>query len=159
MIHDIFFFIREEPYGFLSNFWRAIQVVDGIAYDSNERYYQVQKAKDPAVKAWIYNAPTPYLAMVVGHNLRSGKEVSLEHTDEKRVETMLKGLRAKFTQNPDLAKQLIATGDATLHENNPTDFFWGYAEGKGNDLLGKCLMIIRQELVETLVNKASSDHP
>ncbi len=57
---DIFFFIREEEYGFLSNFWRSVQVVDGIAYDCNERYYQVQKAKDASVKAWVFNAPTPY---------------------------------------------------------------------------------------------------
>lgn len=49
---DIFFFIREEPNGFLSNFWRAQQYVDNIRYDSNERYYQVQKAKTDELKLW-----------------------------------------------------------------------------------------------------------
>lgn len=143
---DIFFFIREEPHGFLSNFWRNGQVVDDIYYISNELYYQCQKAKEDPVRKWIYNAPSPYLAMVVGHNLRKGKEVRDDWNESLRIEIMLKGLRAKFTQNPELSDMLLATCDAKLHENNPDDFFWGYANGKGKDLLGKLLMQVREEL-------------
>jgi ribA/ribD-fused uncharacterized protein len=144
---NIFFFIREEPYGFLSNFWRALQVVDGVAYDSNERYYQCQKPKDAAVSAWVFHAPSPFLTMVVGHNLRP-KEIRENWTEDVRLATMLKGLRAKFSQNPSLKQQLLATGDKALHEKNPDDFFWGYGDGTGKDYLGKLLMQVRAELRE-----------
>lgn len=128
-MNDIFFFIREEPYGFLSNLQKSTQIVDGIKYDSNERYYQCQKPRDQVVADWIYNVPSPYLAMVVGHNLRP-KEIREDWTVEVRLATMLKGLKAKFTQNPDLAKQLLDTGDAILHENNRDDPFWGVGNKK-----------------------------
>jgi ribA/ribD-fused uncharacterized protein len=143
---DIFFFIREESYGFLSNFWRATQIVDGVAYDCNERFYQCMKSATPEIKAWVFNAPSPFLTMVVGHNMRKGKEARKDWTVETRIATMLKGLRAKFTQNPELAEKLLATGNAQLHENNPKDFFWGYADGTGKDYLGKLLMQVRKEL-------------
>lgn len=167
---EIFFFIREEPYGFLSNFWRATQVVDGVAYDCNERYYQCQKAGTPKIRAWIFNAPSPYLAMVAGHHLRAnhilpdGSEIRSDWTENTRLCTMLRGLRAKFTQNSDLAKLLLSTGNARLHEDNQYDAFWGVGEPevprlceiakeqdrvykpKGADYLGKLLMQIREEL-------------
>lgn len=143
----VFFFIREEAYGFLSNFWRALQVVDGVAYDSNERFYQVQKAKDADLKASIYDMKEPYWCMVIGHNMRP-KDVRAEWTEEIRLATMLKGLRAKFSQNAELKQQLLATGDKALHEKNPDDFFWGYGDGTGKDYLGKLLMQVRAELRE-----------
>ena len=145
-VKHIFFFIREEAHGFLSNFWRATQVVDGVAYDCNERFYQCMKSATPKIRAWVFNAPSPFLAMVVGHNMRKGKECGMDWDVELRLATMLKGLRAKFTQNPELAKMLLATGNAQLHENNPEDFFWGYADGTGKDYLGKLLMQVRKEL-------------
>lgn len=84
--------------------------------------------------------------MVVGHNLRKGKEVREDWTEEVRLAIMLKGLRCKFYQNPDLAEKLLQTGDAILHENNPDDPFWGYGKGDGRDHLGKLLMQVRSEL-------------
>lgn len=167
---DIFFFIREAPYGFLSNLWRAQQVVDGIFYDCNERYYQCQKTGSAKILAWIFTAPSPYLAMSVGHSLRikhrvpDGLEIRPDWTKSTRLLTMLKGLRAKFTQNQDLAALLLATGDDSLHENNGYDRFWGVGEPdapiiakkldeqglaytpKGEDNLGKLLMQVRDEL-------------
>ncbi len=56
---------------------------------------------------------------------------------------MKNGLRAKFTQNSDLKEKLLATGNAVLHEDSPTDMIWG---AKGKDMLGKLLMQIREEL-------------
>lgn len=138
---EILFYSRGSSYGWLSNFERAPMMIDSIEYKSNEHYYQSRKAKDPEIRAWIRNAPNPFLAMKAGRSLRR-KEMIINWNSIRR-KTMLKGLRAKFTQNPTLAQKLLATGDITLHENSPTDMYWGI---KGRDMLGKLLMRVRGEL-------------
>ena len=45
----------------------------------------------------------------------------------------------------DLKQKLIDTGDARLHEDSPSDMFWGV---KGKDMLGKLLMEVRDKLRE-----------
>ena len=60
---------------------------------------------------------------------------------------MLRVLRAKFAQNPELAMQLLATGTRYLEETNTWgDTYWGVCEGKGLNMLGKTLMQVRDEL-------------
>lgn len=68
-----------------------------------------------------------------------------------RDEVMLKAVREKFYQNPDLRKILISTGDAVLIEASPTDSYWGAGkDGKGVNKLGKILMQVRDELRDEL---------
>ena len=58
-------------------------------------------------------------------------------------------VRAKFTQNPDLAARLGATGTMPLVEGNSFgDTIWGVdaKTGKGENNLGKILMKVRAEL-------------
>ena len=60
---------------------------------------------------------------------------------------MYNTLVAKFTQNPDLAKKLLATGDALLIEGNTwNDRYWGVCRGKGENRLGILLMLVREDL-------------
>jgi len=141
---EINFYSRDSTYGWLSNFARYPETIDGITYQTNEHYYQSQKTILPDFSLWIRTAPNPYLAMVSGRSLRKGKELRLDW-EQVKVQVMLKGLRAKFSQNPELREKLISTGDAILHEDSPTDMFWGK---KGKDMLGKLLMQVRQELKE-----------
>lgn len=55
--------------------------------------------------------------------------------------------KAKFSQNPDLADQLVATKDAELIEGNTWgDRIWGVCDGVGENRLGKILMRIRAEM-------------
>lgn len=144
MTREIDFYLRDEEYGWLSNFHRAKQVCHGIEYPTNEHFYQSRKAKDEAVAKWIASAPTPFLAMSAGRSLRKGKELRDDWNKEGiRVAIMHFGLIAKFEQNDDLKQKLLATGDATLHENSPTDRFWGK---KGKDMLGRLLMTVRKEI-------------
>lgn len=138
---EINFYTRDGEYGWLSNFYRAKQVVGVLVYPTNEHYYQSQKARDKFVHDWIGSAPTPFLAMQAGRSLRRGKEL-VDNWDDMKVDVMLKGLRAKF-QNSELKAKLLATGDATIHEDSPTDSFWGI---RGKDMLGKLLMRVRSEL-------------
>lgn len=139
---EIDFYSRKSEYGWLSNFWRCPIFIDGspYSYPTNEHYYQSEKAKDKKIKCWIRGAPTPYAAMLAGRSLRSHEIV--DNWDNKKVEVMLTGLRAKF-KNPELRQLLLNTGNAILHEDSPTDLFWGK---KGKDMLGKLLMQVRDEI-------------
>jgi ribA/ribD-fused uncharacterized protein len=66
---------------------------------------------------------------------------------EIRLEIMEKIVRAKFWQNPHLARKLVATGDQKLVEGNRwNDTFWGVCRGVGENHLGKILMRVREEL-------------
>ena len=63
-----------------------------------------------------------------------------------RVEVMRTLLRAKFEQNPDLRRQLLATGDLPIVEwNHWGDQFWGKTtkEGVGENQLGQLLEALR----------------
>lgn len=67
------------------------------------------------------------------------------------------GNRAKYEQNPDLKKLLLATGNAVLAEASPKDKIWGIgldaqtaastdmSEWPGQGLLGLALMELRKE--------------
>jgi len=138
---DILFYSRDDEYGWLSNFERAPQVLDGKMYPTNEHYYQSQKTADPALSEWIRNAPTPYAAMMAGRTCIRKKDLK-ENWDILKFNVMYTGLRAKFTDNDKLLVKLLETGDAALHENSPSDMIWGI---KGKDMLGKLLMKVRED--------------
>ena len=56
---------------------------------------------------------------------------------------------AKFSQHPELAEKLIATGEAKLTYNNECgDTYWGVFNGEGENNLGKVLMRVRSRLGE-----------
>jgi ribA/ribD-fused uncharacterized protein len=133
MVSDIYFYFNKEEYGWLSNFERIGIIIDGNWYNTNEHYYQSQKANSDINREWIRNAPSPYLAMMAGRSLREKEKKS--NWDNIKFDIMEKGLFAKFSQNEELKKKLIETGDAKL--------YWGV---KGEDRLGKLLMKVREEL-------------
>jgi ribA/ribD-fused uncharacterized protein len=152
----ICFYIREEEHGFLSNLWRdkIFEKTKGgwKIYEANEHYYQSKRAKDPAMQEWIRIAPTAYAAMMAGRALREEKGEVIKNWEKKKEKIMLEGLRLKF-KNDCLAKQLLDTGDLPLHECSPTDTFWGVVVSDdgyffGQDMLGKLLMKVRDELRE-----------
>lgn len=64
----------------------------------------------------------------------------------------------KFRQYPELAKKLVATGDAELiYGNTCGDTYWGVFEGEGENNLGKVLMKVRDRLVaEGVANREPS---
>jgi ribA/ribD-fused uncharacterized protein len=139
----ILFYLKDEQYGWLSNFWPS-QVVgeDGIVYPTSEHYYQAHKTNDQRIRRWIADAPKPYLAMKAGRNLREKDGVPADWETYK-VQVMANALHLKFKQNPGLARKLLSTGDALLGEDSPTDMFWGV---KGKNQLGNLLAKVREEL-------------
>jgi ribA/ribD-fused uncharacterized protein len=135
---DIYFYSHNKPYGELSNFWRSPFVLDGLEWPTVEHYFQAQKTTDLAKRERIRKAQTPALAKQLGHSV-----CSCPDWKEVKEDIMLKALRAKFSQNPDLAEVLLDTGDNRLHEDSPHDQYWGV---KGKDRLGKLLEQVREEI-------------
>ena len=62
---------------------------------------------------------------------------------------MREAVMAKFSQHPDLAGLLLATGTARLVEHTQNDSYWGDGgDGRGQNKLGKILMQVREQLRE-----------
>ncbi|MGH7178930.1 MAG: NADAR family protein [Tepidisphaeraceae bacterium] len=129
-------------YRFLSNFWPATVVFEGMTYPTVEHAYQAAKTSDREERKRIAAMATPEEAKRFGR----GVEPSDDWGTRKFV-VMEYCVRYKFTNHPDLAEQLLATGDAELEEGNTWgDKVWGVYLGQGENRLGKLLMKVRSEL-------------
>lgn len=156
---DAYFFHKpEEPNGYLSNWYSSPFDLDGEHFSSVEQYIMyrkcmifgdenaakaILKTEDPAQQQAIGRAAKGY----VGHVWAGMRQVVL-----------LRGLRAKFSQNIDLKQKLLDTDDAYLVECAGTDKIWACgirlnddkrfdaANWTGDNILGFALMEVRQEL-------------
>ncbi|KAI5824731.1 hypothetical protein K523DRAFT_284491 [Schizophyllum commune Tattone D] len=67
--------------------------------------------------------------------------------DESFIQRLDEVLYLKFTQHPDLALQLLGTGDAWLVYNDLADAHWGNGpDGSGRNEFGQALMRLRDRL-------------
>ncbi len=72
-----------------------------------------------------------------------------EDWENIKLSVMKDIVRAKFSQNSDIAKKLLSTGNANLvAENDWNDTFFGTVSGQGQNYLGKILMDVRKELLD-----------
>lgn len=130
-------------YRFLSNFYEAPVYYDGILYTSNEGAFQAQKCSCEEEKM-IFAQISPAKAKSFG------RKVALRPDwNEARISIMEQIVRAKFTQNEELKRLLLSTGDRLIEEGNTwNDTFWGVdvRTRKGKNHLGKILMKVRNEL-------------
>lgn len=134
---------HEEQYRFLSNFYDARVEYGGLAFGSNEAAFQAQKCMTEEEKVQF----TEYGP---GKSKGVGRRVQLRPDWEKvKVGIMEEIVRAKFTQHPELAARLLATGEKALVEGNTWgDTCWGVdlRTGQGENHLGRILMKVREEL-------------
>lgn len=132
----------EGEFAFLNNFYDAEVEYEGIKYPTNEHAFQAAKSLNPARRLEIAMLDTP------GKAKRAGRNLQLRHDWEKvKYDIMLDIVFAKFHQHPELAKKLLATGDAELIEGNWwNDTTWGVCNGVGSNWLGKILMMVRARL-------------
>jgi len=144
MAQELLFYNEWEPYGELGNYYVRDMVIDGVTWPAVEHYYQAQKTLDPAYRQKIHDAATPAEAKALGN---APECVRRPDWDTWKLLAMRRALFAKFTQNPDLKKILLDTGDLVLHENSMVDYYWGIGETHtGLSMLGKQLMALREEL-------------
>jgi len=132
--------------------------VDGVQYHTTEQYMMASKARlfgDEETLREIMNAYSPAEYKKLGRKVK-GFDASL--WDEKKLDIVVEGNKAKFGQNPDLKEFLLSTGDAILVEASPYDKIWGIGldreaalngsveDWRGENLLGCALMEVRDGL-------------
>ena len=144
-----------KEYSFLSNFFSAPVEYCGYTFKNNEAAFQSMKCPGRA---------GDFCGLAPSEAKRLGRRVDLRDDWESvKNSIMYEVCRNKFTQNPELLKKLLETGDADLIEENTWgDRVWGVCHGSGENRLGQILMRIRSELQEkaqSSVRKISIDTP
>lgn len=130
-------------YRWLSNFYPVRVEWEGRVYGSSEAAYQ--SGKYPPSERDVFTTLDPDPAK----KLSRTKPYDTAAWELRKERTMKEVLWAKFSQNPELAKKLVATGDRVLEETNWWgDRIWGVHEGQGKNLLGLQLMEIRARLAK-----------
>src|SRR5947209_19764964 len=97
----------QGEYRFLSNFWAAQVQFEGLTYPSVEHAYQSAKTLDMNERRRIAALPTPAAAKQAGAALQQRPD-----WPNVKFDVMQRCVRYKFHHHPDLARQLLATGDA-----------------------------------------------
>lgn len=132
---------------FLSNFYSCSFLWGGIIYPSSEHAFVAAKTLDLDTREFISKLATPAIAKKYGRSLKLRPD-----WEAQKYNLMLDILKCKFNQNPDLYEKLLVTGDTELVELNEWhDNIWGNCTcnrcgNKGQNLLGKALMYVREEL-------------
>jgi|SRR5436190_21243562 len=151
-----FFFTEASPF---SQWYRCAFTVAGQAFTCAEQYMMHGKALlfgDAATAARILEADHPREHKALGRKVTPFDDAKWRAGREDIVRA---GNHAKFTQNPDLLAQLLATRGTTLVEASPYDKIWGIglaatdprakdpAQWRGQNLLGKILTELRDQLL------------
>lgn len=128
-------------YYFLSNFYSAPVMYEGLLYQNNEAAFQSAKVKDLERRKQFCQLD-PSIAK------KKGRNVLLRNDWEGiKDEVMYQCVKDKFTRNQELKQKLINTGNEELIEGNTwNDTYWGVCRGRGKNMLGKILMRVREEI-------------
>lgn len=158
------FFTSAAP---LSNFHPCNLMIDGRSYSSVEQFFQYQKAiinKDTFRAQQILQSEDPARCKALGDAV---KVENPQLWETRSIQVMTQGCTAKFQQNPNLRKKLLATQDKTLAEGS-RHAFWGTGlmlndpnNGdtnlwKGKNMLGSILQEIR-DLSSRMPSQASQE--
>ena len=154
----VFFCKKNEPNGYLSNWYAAPFTLDGVTFKTTEHHMMWSKAilmGDKEVAERVLRATSPAEVKALG---RKVKNFDPKLWDAKKFQVVLDGNVAKFDAHPKLAAKLIATGDRILVEAADYDQIygiglaasdpraWDQATWRGENLLGKILMEVRRRL-------------
>lgn len=138
------FYRVTDEFGEFSNFAPYPILLDGDRWPTSEHYFQAQKFLDAEYRGRIRGSRSPMIAARLG---RSRKQPLRSDWESVKLETMLRAVRAKFTQHESLRARLLSTGDATIVEHTANDSYWGDGgDGSGSNMLGRILMRVRDEL-------------
>lgn len=149
--------------GVFSNWYPAKFVVDGWQFENSEQYFMFEKATyfdDVETASLILEEPNPRNAKILGRGVKRFDE---KKWDQVCVDSMMRAITYKFTQNEDLRSELLKYKNKTFVEASPYDKKWGVGlseddplildkeNWKGQNLLGECLT----NLCLTLSNKTT----
>ena len=135
----------EGKYRFLSNFYPVEIEFEGHKYQSSEAAYQASKSDNEDVKK-TFTTKNAREAKRLGQSIKVR-----EDWDQEKLNVMYRILRVKFSCEP-LRSMLLDTEDSYIEETNYWhDTFWGVYNGKGENHLGRLLMVVRDELKEDII--------
>ena len=139
----------------LSQFFPCKFKSNDIEYNCAEQYMMSEKAKlfkDEEIYQLILKETSPDKIKRLGRQI---KNFNNREWDKNKLNIILQGNILKFSQNEDLKKFLIETGDKILVEASPYDKIWGIGldqknpdarnphKWNGLNLLGFTLMKVR----------------
>lgn len=141
-----------------SQWWKCNFEIDNVSYCCAEQYMMAQKAL-------LFGDAQAFEKIIKSKDPRKMKQIGREIVgyddkvwNEHKYEIVLKANIAKFSQNEQLGKFLIETGENVLVEASPCDVIWGIGlkagskgiedprNWKGLNLLGFALMETRDKL-------------
>lgn len=147
--------VRQEC---LSQWYKSPFAVDGVRFETAEQYMMYRKALlfgDDETAQRVLRSNTPADAKALGRLVRGFDEAMWEG---HRMEIVIAGNVAKFSQAAHLRSFLLSTQDQILVEASPVDRIWGIglaadhrdaqdpSRWLGPNLLGFALMDVRQNL-------------
>ena len=153
----------------LSQWYKSDFVVDGIKYCCMEQYMMAQKALlfgDSVNYFKIMGTDIPRDMKRLG---RQVKGFDSDIWDSVSMDIVRTGNYHKFTQNEKLMEFLLNTGNTVLVEASPYDHVWGAgiddtnpdiympSKWKGRNLLGFCLMQVRDNIRAVYANYSDVD--
>jgi ribA/ribD-fused uncharacterized protein len=159
---QILYFSRDrDAFGFLSHFHPSPISLDEEVWPTVEHFYQAQKSDHPDYRAAVLAAETPGIAKRLAAQPMAPRRLAqkswfrkngiMPRADwhEAKLDIMRRADHAKFSQHPDLATLLLATGEAMLIEDSPSEPFWGTGpDGQGYNWAGRVIMEVRDRLRE-----------
>lgn len=132
-------------YRFLSNFFPAQIRHEQITYPTVEHAFQATKSLERFDRLRIASTRSPGRAKSLGRRVRLRKD-----WESIKVAVMRHLVEKKFNVHQDLRNRLLATGDTELIEGNTwNDCFWGVCNGRGRNHLGRILMEVRNNIVQS----------
>lgn len=141
------------PYGWLGNMFAAPIRYDGKEWLTSEALFQALRYDKDEIREAIRKEKSPMGAKMKAKSFKS--QMRLVPMREEDVENMKKVVRMKFKQHAILKSKLKITGEHILVENignrnGERHLFWGMkkvnGEWIGNNMMGKILMEIREEM-------------
>ena len=135
--------------------------IDGLRYNCAEQYMMAEKARlfnDDERLAKIMAETSPQKQKKWGRQVTPFNKIQW---DSVAFDVVVKGNLAKFSQNEDALRVLLATQGKELVEAAPRDLIWGIGLGvnnpramdkknwRGQNKLGQALMKVREELSST----------
>ena len=147
-----------EENGYLSNWYLSGFTVNEITFSSMEQYLMYNKAivfSDKEIAKQILETDDVSLIKDLGRKVKNYND---NYWNGVRQIIVYEGLYAKFSQNEELKKQLLSTGNAILAECAVRDLIGGIGlsmhdpdrfdrnKWRGQSLLGYATMRVREKL-------------
>jgi len=131
------------------NFMRLLSSGDVAAFGQRRMAFAdkhlllLQQLKDSGL-----DFPKKISGEVYNKGDKANPQLVVEDWDTVKISVMYKAIKAKFSQNPDLKKALLDTGEIWLVEHTKNDKQWADGnDGGGTNYLGKLLILLREDFM------------